>query len=134
MFAYGINGGCLLKLLILIDTFFNEDLLQRLEMQLFQELVLADFEFLADQVFRAVYAVAQHIADGQKLRFIVFYDAAVGRDIDFTVCEGIEGIDRFVRRDARCQMYLDLNIGCREVFYLTCLDLTLFDGFDDRVL
>ena len=57
MFTGCIHGWCLLELLVLIDTLFDEDLLQRAEMQLFQQLVLADFQFLAQQSHRAINGV-----------------------------------------------------------------------------
>ena len=47
-------------------------------MQLFQQFALANLQFLSDEVLRAVYRVAQHVADGQELRLVVFDDAAVG--------------------------------------------------------
>ena len=37
----GIDGWCLLEFLILIDTFFDKNLFQRTEMQLFHQLALA---------------------------------------------------------------------------------------------
>ena len=46
MLTGSIHGWSLLELLVLIDTLFDEDLLQRAEMQLLQQLVLADFQFL----------------------------------------------------------------------------------------
>ena len=71
MFADGIDGGCLFEFLVLIDAFLDEDLLQRLEVELFQQLVLADLEFLTDEILRAIHTVAQHVADSQELRLVV---------------------------------------------------------------
>ena len=78
MFADGIDIGRLLEFLVLIDSLFDEDLLQRQEMQLFQEFVLADFEFLADKVFGAVCGVAEHVAHREELRFVVLDHTTVG--------------------------------------------------------
>ena len=41
MLADGVDVGCLLKLLVLVDTLLDEYLLQRLEVQLLQQLALA---------------------------------------------------------------------------------------------
>ena len=103
-------------------------------MQLFEEFVLAYLEFLADEVFRAVHAVAQHITDGEELRLVVLDHATVRRDVDFAVGKGIEGVDGLVGRDAWCQMHLNLYVCCRQVFHLTGFDLAFLDGFHNRVL
>ena len=71
MLTDGIDGGCLFEFLVFIDALLDEDLLQRLEVELFQELVLADLKFLTDEVLRAVHTVAQHITDGEELRFVI---------------------------------------------------------------
>ena len=65
-------------------------------MQLFEQLAFSDLEFLADEVFRAVRRVAEHVADGEELRLVVLDHAAVGRDADLAVGEGIEGVDGLV--------------------------------------
>ena len=96
MLADGIDRWSLFEFLVFIDALLDEDLLQRLEMQLLQEFTLADLEFLTDQVLRTVCRVTQHIADSQELRLIVLDHAAVGRDTDLTIGEGIEGVDGLV--------------------------------------
>ena len=58
-------------------------------MILLEQFVLADFQLLADEVFRTIDRVSQYVADGEKLRFVVLDDAAVGRDVDLAVGEGI---------------------------------------------
>ena len=96
MFADLVHVGGLLKLAILVDALLNEYLFQRLEVQLLQQLVLADFQLLPDEVFRALSAVDEHVAHGEELRLLVGNDAAIGRDVDFAVGEGIEGVDGLV--------------------------------------
>ena len=96
MLADLVHVGGLFEFLVLIDAFLDEDLLQRLEVQLFQELTFADFELLTNEVLRTVYAVAKHIADSQELRLVVLNHAAVGRYADLAVCKGIEGVDGLV--------------------------------------
>ncbi len=77
--------------------------------------------------------MAQHIADGEELRLVVLDDAAVGRDVDFAVAEGIEGIHGFIGRCAWSQMHEDLHVGRGNVIYLSCLDLSLFHRLGDGV-
>ena len=57
MFADGIDGGRLFKFLILIDPLLDKDLFKRLEVELFQKFVLADLEFLTDEVLCAIHAM-----------------------------------------------------------------------------
>ena len=89
MLADSINGRGLLEFLILIDTFFDEDLFERIEMQLFQQFVLANLQLLTNQVLSAFNTVFKNIRDRQELRLLVCYDAAVRGDVDFTVCKGV---------------------------------------------
>ena len=96
MFADLVDVGCLLEFLVLIDAFLDKDFLQRLEVELFEQFVLADLEFLTDEVLRAVCRVAQHVADGEELWLVVLDDATVGRDVDLAVGKGIEGVDGLV--------------------------------------
>ena len=102
-------------------------------MQLLLKLALADLQFLADEVFRAVDAVAQHVADGQELWFLVADDTAVGRDVDLAVGEGIEGVNRLVRRYARSQMYHNLDVCRCQVVDAAGLDLALLNGLRDTL-
>ncbi len=78
--------------------------------------------------------MAQHIAHGEEARLVVLDDAAVGRDVDLAVREGIEGVDGLVRRRARCKLYLYLHVACRHVDDTSCFDLPFLDGFGDGVL
>ena len=78
MFADGIYIGRLLEFLVLIDALLYENLLQRQEVQLFQEFILAYLQFLADKVLGAVCRMAQHIAYGEELRFVVLDHTTVG--------------------------------------------------------
>ena len=133
MFADGVDVGRLLELLVLVDALLDENFLQRREVQLFQQLALADFQFLAYQVLCAVHRVAQHVADGEELRLVVLDDAAVGRYVDFAVREGIQRVQRLVRRHAGRQLHLYLHLGSRQVLHVACLDLALVDSFQYRV-
>ena len=128
-----IDIGCLLELLVLIDALFDEYLLQRTEVQLFQKLALANLQLLTNQVLGAVCRVAQHVADCQELRLVVLNDTAVGRDIDFAVGEGVESIESLVARNARSQLDLYLYFGSCQVLHMTSLDLALLDSFKNTV-
>ena len=96
MLTDGVDRGCLFKLLILVDALFDEDFLQRLEVQLFKEFVFADLEFLSYQVLRAVYAMAEHVADGEELGLVVLDHTTVGGYADLAVGKGVEGVDGLV--------------------------------------
>ena len=134
MFANGIHIRCLLEFLVLINTFLDEDALQRLEVQLFLQLAFADFQFLTNEILGAVDRVAQHIADGEKLRLVALDNTAVWRYAHLAIGKGIEGIDGLIARHARSQMNLNLDLGSSKILYLTGLDLTLLDGLYYRVL
>ena len=86
----------LLKLSLLVDAFLNENPFERREEELFLQFTLSDHQLLAQQSHCAVYAVAQHIADGEEYRLVVFDDTAVGRDINFAIAECVECIHRFI--------------------------------------
>ena len=131
MLADLIYIGRLLEFLVLIDTFFDEYLFQRAEMILLQQFVLANLQFLTNQVLGALYAMDKHIAHRQELWLVIFDDTAVGRDVNLTIREGIQGIDGLVAADTRSQMYQYLHFCRCQVVHTTCLDLTLLNGFGD---
>ena len=78
--------------------------------------------------------MAQHVAHGEEARLVILDDAAVGRDINLAVGEGIEGIDGLVGRCAGCELYLNLHVTGRHVDDAAGLDLPFFDGLGDGVL
>ena len=102
-------------------------------MELLEQFVFPNLQFALEEPLRLFCRFLQHVADSQELRFVVFYHAAVRRDIDFAVSEGIERINRFVARDARCEVYLYLDAGGGEVLHLACLDFTFLYGFGDAL-
>ena len=67
------------------------------------------------------------------MRLLVVDDAAVGRDGDFTIGEGIKRIDGLVTRNARHQMNDNLSMVAGEVIETLNLDLTLFDCLSYRL-
>ena len=134
MFTDTVDVGSLFEFLIFVNAFLDEYLLQRLEMILLEQFVLADFQLLTDEVFRTIDRVSQYVADGEELRFVVLDDAAVGRDVDFAVGEGIKGIDGLVAGNTGSQMYLYLDAGSSKVLYLSGLDFTFLNSLYDGVL
>ena len=98
-----------------------------------QQLALANLQFLTNQVLGTVHRVAKHIAHRQELRLVVLNHATVRRNVDFTVREGIERIQRLVARHTRSQLHLYLDLRSRQVFHVTGLDLALLDGFQNGV-
>ena len=129
----GVERLGLLEFLVFVDAFFDENALERGEKILLFEFMLANFELQAQQAHRGIDVAAQHVAHGQELRFLVVDDAAVWRDVDFAVGEGIERVDGLVRRHARRQMHLDFHVGSRVVIDFLGLDFSLFDGFQNRL-
>ena len=85
MFTDGIDSRCLFEFLILIDTLLDEDFLQGIEMQLLQEFILSDLQFLSDEAFGTIHPMAQHVGYSQELWLVIFDDAAVRRNVDLTV-------------------------------------------------
>ena len=73
-----------------------EDALKRSEEQLLKQLATTDLQLLAQEAHGAVYVVTQHIAHRQEAWLVVLDDAAVGRQVNLTVGEGIEGVDGLV--------------------------------------
>ena len=102
-------------------------------MQLFQEFTTTDFQFSLDKVFRVIDTLTQHITYGEELRHTVVNDTAIGRDADFTIREGIEGINRLVARCTRHQVDDNLHTSSSQILHLTRLDLAFLNGFQDRV-
>ena len=89
-------SGALLKFAVLVYAFLDEDFLKRGEVELLLQFVLADFKLLAEKTHGVVNRIAQHVAYRKELRLVVFYDAAVGRYVDFAVREGVQGVDGLV--------------------------------------
>ena len=133
MFACGIHVLSLFELLVLVDTLFDEDFLQRSEMQGLQRFVALDVQFLTKQRKCIVYRLTEYRTDRKEMRLLVVDDAAVGRNIHLTVGKGIQGIECLVRRNARSQVYQNLYLVGSIVVHLPYLDLTLFDSFQDRI-
>ena len=78
-----------------------------------------------------LHRAAQHVAHRDKARLAVLDDAAVGRNLDLAVGEGVEGVDGLVRRRAGLQMDDDARLARGEVFDVAHLDLALLHGLDD---
>ena len=91
-----IHVGGVFEAALLIDALLYEDALQRSEEQLLKQLATTDLQLLAQEAHGAVYVVTQHIAHRQEARFVVLDDAAVGRQVNLTVGEGIEGVNGLV--------------------------------------
>ena len=78
MLADSIHVGCVLELLVFVDTLFDEDFLQGIEMILVQQLILANLELLSDEILGTIDRVTEHIGDGQELRLLVADHTTVG--------------------------------------------------------
>ena len=64
--------------LILIDALLDEDTLKRSTEVLLFLLREEDLQLFAEEVLRALHAVAQELADGREERLLLVDDAAVG--------------------------------------------------------
>ena len=102
-------------------------------MQHLHGLAARDLEFLAQDVSCAVHIVAQHVAHGEELRFLVHDDAAVRPYGDFAVGEGIQRIDGDVAARAGLQGDDDLGSGAGVVLDLADLDFAAFAGLEDAL-
>ena len=123
----------LLVFLPLVDAFLDEDLFERTGHQVLQQFALADLEFLAKEFLGVFGRTTQHLAHGEEVRLLVVDDAAVWRDGDLAVGEGIKRIDGLVARNARHQMDDNLGMVAGEVVETLDLDLALFDGLSYRL-
>ena len=128
-----VLGLALLKLALLVDAFLDEDALQGGEEELFLQFALANHQLFAEQSHGTIYTVAEHIADGEELRLVVLDDAAVGRDVDFAITEGIEGIHRLVGGSAWSEVYENLHVGGGDILYLASLDLAFLHRLGDAL-
>ena len=70
--------GSFFEGLILIDALLDEDSLERSPEVLLFLLREEDLQLFAEEVLRALYAVAQELADGREERLLLVDDAAVG--------------------------------------------------------
>ena len=73
--------------------------------------------------------MAQHVADSEEARLVVFDHTAVGRYVYLAVRECVESVNGLVRGYARSEMHLDFHFCSRVVVHLLCLYLSLVDGF-----
>ena len=64
--------------LILIDALLDEDALERSTEVLLFLLREEDLQLFAEEVLRALYAVAQELTDGREERLLLVDDTAVG--------------------------------------------------------
>ena len=124
-FAGLVHGLGILELLVLIDALLYEYLFQRGEVQLLQQLALADKPFLAQESEGVVHGTAQHIADGKELRFPLVDDTTVGAYAHLAIGTGIQGIYRLVGRCAGGKVHQYLHVGGCHVLHLAHLYLAL---------
>ena len=132
-FAGSIHRLGILELLILIDALFDEDLFQCGKMKGLHQFAPADESFLLQQVQRRIYIPAQHIADRKETRLLLVNHTTVGRDADFAVGTGIEGIYGLVAAGSRRQVNQNLCLVSRQILHVTYLYLALLVGFQDTL-
>ena len=123
----------LFELLILIDALLDEDPLERGVEEFLAQFAAFDLQLCAQQPERLLGGVSQHLADGHESRLVVLDHAAIHVHALLAVGEGVERVDRLVRRYARGQMDQDLHLARRVVVHLADLDFPLLVGLDDGV-
>ena len=102
-------------------------------MQALLYLALAYLQLFLQQGKCVVHRLAQHVAHGEEVRLPFVDDAAVGRDADLAVGEGVERVDGLVGRGARRQVYQYLYAAGGEVLHFADFDFPLLAGFHDGV-
>ena len=123
----------LFEFLVFIDALFDKDFLQGGKEELFFQFAFLNLQLHAEQAQGLVGGMFQHLADRHEMGLVVHDDAAVRRDADLAVGEGIERVDRLVGRDARRQMHQDFDVARRVVVDLLYLDFAFVVGFQYRV-
>ena len=98
MFAHLVDIRRFLEFLVFINTLFDEDALQRLEVQLLKQLAFTNLQLLTNQVLCAISRVSQNVAHGEELGLVVLDDAAVGRKTYLAVGKGIERVNSLDRK------------------------------------
>ena len=98
------------------------------------QLLEPDFQLAAQQFPRAVGAAAQNLVHAHEVRLVVHDDARIRRYGDFAVGEGVQRVDRPVRRLVVADVDDDLDLIRSVVVDFLDLDFTLVVGFDDRFL
>src|SRR5574344_1961012 len=77
--------------------------------------------------------MAQYIAYGKELWFLVFNDTTVRRDIHLAVRKGIKRIESLVGRNTWRKMHENFNFRGSIVFHLTCFYLSLLNSLENGV-
>ena len=85
---------------LVVDAFFDKDFLEAGEMPFFEQFMLADFQFAAQQFAGLEGTFFQDFLYGQKVGFLVNDDAGVGGDGNFTIGERVKGVHRYIGGDA----------------------------------
>ena len=128
-----IRAVGVLERLALIDAFLDEDAFERCKVQRLHQLAATDEQFLAQQLLGVIDRAAQHLGNGEETRLVLIDNTAVGRDADFAVRTGIQGIDGLVGTGPRHQMNQDFHARRRHVLHLAHLDLAFLGGLQDAV-
>ena len=117
----------------LIDLFFKEDLFQRSKMPFLFQFPKLDLQLQFQQVFGMIGRGSQEFVHAHEPGLVIFDHTSIGRNTDFAVGKGVEGICRNIRRNARGQFHLDLYFSRRIVPHLLDLDLALIVGLQDGI-
>ena len=128
--ACGVHVGSVFKFAVFVYSFFYEDFFERGVMQRFKQFSPAYLQFLFQQFLCALHIVAQHIANGEKARLLVFHHAAVWRYAYFAVGKGVKRVDCLVAACAGSEVYKDFHLCGSDVDNVFYFYLSLFNGFE----
>ena len=118
----------------LVELVLDEDAFERSGVPRLVEFMQPDFELLPQQRPRMIGRTAQDLAHAHEVGLLVPDDAGVGRNRHLAVGEGVERVDRLVRRFVGRHLHDDLHVLGRVVDHAADLDLALLVGLDDRLL
>ncbi len=118
----------------LVELVLDEDAFERSGVPRLVEFMQPDFELLPQQRPRMIGRTAQDLAHAHEVGLLVPDDAGVGRNRHLAVGEGVERVDRLVRRLVGRHLHDDLHVLGRVVVHAADLDLALLVGLDDRLL
>ena len=99
----------------------------------FLELSKLDFQLALQQVTCAVCTDAQDVRNAHEDGLVVKHHATIGGQAHLTICERVERIEHFVRRDVVGQVHHHLHLVGGVVLHLLDLDLALVVGLQDAV-
>ena len=127
-----IHIGRIFECFIFIDPFLDEYFFERRIMPCFFKFTTFNFKFKLQQGNGLISIDPEDFADSNKLRFIIFNDTTVGRNRNFAIGKGKQGINGFIGRHSRNQMDHDFNLIRSIIVNFLDFYFAFIIGFNDR--